>query len=834
VVLDLRRFEPELDAINARGPALAGLTDGQLRQRAREARAAAAAGQPLAGLRADFYALARELSHRRLGLRPFDEQIVAGLAMDRGAIVEMQTGEGKTLAAVTPAALQALAGRGVHVLTFNDYLARRDAEWMAPLYDALGLSIGFVHQGMPRADRQAAYRADVTYVTAKEAGFDSLRDCLVRHVRELVHRPFHMALVDEADSILIDEARAPLVVAGAVSRGQPLSRRIAELIATLTRGLHFDSDEYGRDVELTEAGIDHIERTLGCGTLHDEANLALLTDVNCALHAHVLLRRDVDYLVRDGRIAVIDEHTGRVVADRHWPDGLQAALEAKEGLAAQPDGRILGSITLQHFLRRYPMLCGMTGTARAAAAELDETYGRHVVVIPTHETMIRADRDDVIYRTRAAKERAVIREVASAHATGRPVLVGTLTVEESERLATGLRDAGVAGAVLNARNDAAEARIVAAAGAMGAVTISTNMAGRGTDIRLGEHVATVPSPALDHPASVAPASVPPASVAPASVAPASVAPASVAPASVAPGSSDPGEAVAALGGLYVIGTNRHESRRVDQQLRGRAGRQGDPGESRFLISLEDDLLVKYGIQSLLEGRVDLPEDDQPIVDRVVTAEVARAQRIVEGQNLEIRRTLARYASVLEDHRVAVMERRQAVLDGTDVPDIWRTVPDRVRPLIDAAGEAAVREAERIVTLASIDRAWCDHLALAADLREGIHLVSLGGLDPLTRYTTELNRHFQRLDAAIDEGVLAELDDIRLDGGTIVLPDATLKGPSSTWTYLVNDDPFRHQIGMMLTGPGKSTFAIGAALMSMPLLIFWGIVDRLFKRRTARR
>jgi preprotein translocase subunit SecA len=428
----------------------------------------------------------------------------------------------------------------------------------------------------------------------------------------------------------------------------------------------------------------------------------------------------------------------------------------------------------------------MTGTARAAAGELDETYGRPVVVIPTHRPLIRTDHPDVIYASRAAKERAVVAEVVAAHGTGRPVLVGTLTVEESARVADALSAAGVACSVLNAKNDEAEARIVAGAGARGAVTISTNMAGRGTDIKLES--------------------------------------------SAGSRSSDANE----VHGLYVVGTNRHESRRVDLQLRGRAGRQGDPGDSRFLISLEDDLLVKYGIQSLLAGRVKMPEDDQPIGEPVVAAEVARAQRIIEGQNLEIRRTLARYSTVVEDQRVALMERRQAVLDGSEVPDVWQTAPDRVRQLVAAAGEAAVRDAERIVTLACIDRVWCDHLALAADLREGVHLVALGGVDPLTRYTTDLNRSFAQIDDTIDTAVLAELDGVRFEGGRIVLSETILKGPSSTWTYLVNDDPFRNQIGMMLTGPGKTTFAIGAALMSMPLLIFWGLVDRLFGKRPVRR
>ena len=367
-------------------------------------------------------------------MRPFDVQIVAALAMDEGAIVEMQTGEGKTLAAVMPAAFNALAGRGVHVLTFNDYLARRDAEWMAPLYQGLGLSVAFVQQGMARADRQQAYRADVTYVTAKEAG---LR-LPARPPGPARRRAGAPALPHGAGGRggLHPDRRGPRP-AGHRRRGEPQPSDLAAASPSwppaLTPGVHFDTDEYGRDVELTEAGIDHVERTLGCGNLHDESNLPLLTDINCALHARVLLRRDVDYLVRDGRIGVIDEHTGRVVADRHWPDGLQAALEAKEGLAARPDGRILGSITLQHFLRSYPRLCGMTGTARAAAAELDETYGRRVVVIPTHRPLIRIDHPDVIFANRAAKERAVVAEVIAAHATGRPVLVGTLTVEESAR-----------------------------------------------------------------------------------------------------------------------------------------------------------------------------------------------------------------------------------------------------------------------------------------------------------------------------------------------------------------------------------------------------------------
>ena len=369
VELDLRSYDEPLAEIDMLEDAVTTLSDGDIESRARANREQVGAGAPLDSVRNEMFALVREASRRVLGLRPFGEQIVAALALDRGAIVEMQTGEGKTLAAVMPAALNALTGRGVHVLTFNDYLARRDAEWMGPIYRRLGLSVGFVEHGTQPDDRRQAYRADVTYVTAKEAGFDHLRDLLVTDPRDLVHRPFHFALVDEADSLLIDEARVPLVIAGNVGREGSSSARLASLVASLEPGVHYDADEYGRDVELTDAGIERIESTLGCGRLHDEENLGILTELNCALHARVLLRRDVDYIVRDGRIGMIDEFTGRVVADRHWPDGLQAALEAKEGLERQPDGRILGSMTLQHFLRGYPRLCGMTGTARAAAAE---------------------------------------------------------------------------------------------------------------------------------------------------------------------------------------------------------------------------------------------------------------------------------------------------------------------------------------------------------------------------------------------------------------------------------------------------------------------------------
>ena len=788
VDFELSDFDAPLAEIMAQERDLERLADDDIDARATDVRDRARARQDLNELAIPLFAITREIARRAIGQRPFDVQVIAALAMHRGAVVEMQTGEGKTLAAVMPAALNALTGRGVHVLTFNDYLAQRDAEWMGPIYKRLGLSVGFVHSGITAADRRHAYGADVTYVTAKEAGFDYLRDHLTMEVADLVHRPFHFALVDEADSLLIDEARVPLVIAGRVESEPSSSRRLADLVSTLAPGVDFDFDEYARDVELTERGIQRVEATLECGSLYDSANYRLLTEVNCALHARALLKRDVDYLVRDGRIGIIDELTGRVVPDRHWPDGLQAALEAKESLERRPDGRILGSVTLQHFLGNYERLSGMTGTAQTAAAELHAFYGLRVVVVPTHRPMIRTDRPDLIFTHRDAKERALIEEIEQVHASGRPVLIGTLTVEESERIAARLKAQGVRCDVLNAKNDEAEALVVARAGQPGAVTISTNMAGRGTDIRLGTAETTDP----DHESKHA--------------------------------------RVVALGGLCVIGTNRHESRRVDLQLKGRAGRQGDPGESRFFVSLDDELLVRYGIQKLIAGRFVSDERAEPIDNPVLVREIARAQRIVEGQNIEIRKTLWKYASVAEEQRRLIMERRQAILHGREIPDVWQRVPEKRAQLVAAAGEDAVVRAERLVTLHEIDRNWRDHLSFIADVREGIHLVSLGGQDPLAQFTRTVTMAFHRLEESIDDGVLRALDRIHIAGKGLDLSGLQLKGPSSTWTYLVNDDPFRNQIGMLLTGPGRATFAIGAALSAMPLMIFWGLVDRFTRRR----
>jgi len=779
---DLAPYEQALREINRQGEDLARKKDERLREIAASLRERARGGATSGDLLVEVFALAREAADRALGLRPFDVQMMAGVALHRGKLVEMQTGEGKTLAAVAPACLNALAGRGVHILTFNDYLARRDAAWMGPVYRFLGLSVGAVQEGMSADARRAAYAADVTYATAKEAGFDFLRAQLCRAPGEMVHRPFNFAIVDEADSILIDEARVPLVIAGERLSSQTSPYRIAEVVAALAQGEDWETDENDRNASLTERGVDRVEAALGCGDLYAAENYLLLIEVNQSLHARALLRRDVDYIVRDSRIELVDEFTGRVMDDRRWPDGLQAALEAKEGLPVRPGGRILGSITLQHFLKHYPGLCGMTATAQPAAEELEDFYGLKVVPIPPNRPCVREDLPDVIFTHKDAKHRALIAEISRTHAAGRPVLVGTSSVEESESLARKLSEAGVACRALNAKNDEAEAEIIAEAGAIGAVTISTNMAGRGTDIRLGG------------------------------------------------AREEERERVIALGGLYVIGTNRHESRRIDEQLRGRAGRQGDPGTSRFFVSLEDDLMARFGINNLIPPKIRPAPQDEPIEHPAVRREVERLQRIVEGQNYEIRKTLWRYSSLVEEQRRALQDWRMAALTGEAELELCAArLPERYAELRDRFGVEIPREAERAITLSHIDAAWAEHLALIAEVREGIHLVGLGRQDPLYEFTKRITGAFVKLHQTVEERIVETFAAAKITEDGIDLDQAGLRGPSSTWTYLINDRAMP-QLQQMLYGHGGSAFAIAAVLTTWPLLIAWAMWRRLTKER----
>jgi preprotein translocase subunit SecA len=751
IELNNARYERRVAEIHRREQGVRALSDVALREHATALRERVRRGTPLDNLVLDAFAVIKEATRRTLEMEPYEVQLLAGLAMYDGKLAEMQTGEGKTLAAVFPAALRAMPGRGVHVLTYNDYLAARDAEWMGPIYRFLGLTVGYIEQGMATDERRAAYACDVTYATTKEAGFDFLRDQLRLDPRELVQRAFHFAIVDEADSILIDEARVPLVIAGAADEGGQNLYRYAEMVRGLRPGLDYSTDEGWRNVSFNPPGLDRLQRILQCGELHTDENADLLTRLNLALQAEVMLRRDVDYLVRDGQIALIDELTGRVAENRRWPYGLQAAIEAKERLAVQPQGKILNSITLQHFLGQYEHVSGMTGTAQEGAEELYEFYGMKVVVVPPHRPCIRLDQPDRIFLTKAAKHHALVREITRLHASSRPVLVGTASVEESEKLAALLSGSGITCRVLNARNDKAEASIVAEAGALRQVTISTNMAGRGTDIRLGgsdEHQR---------------------------------------------------EQVVALGGLCVLGTNRHESRRIDHQLRGRAGRQGDPGETRFFISIEDDLIHRHGIAELVAGAAAASEGatlDDPRVGR----DIAHVQRVIEGESFEIRRTLRKYSYVLECQRRAMHERRQKLLAGGKFRSLLRDrEPEFYETLVGEFGEAVVRNVERQITLCQIDRCWSEHLSQVAEIREGIHLVSIGGLNDFDEFNRQVTAAFRELARRIEEEVLSSLRTVRITADGVDLAREGLLGPSSTWTYMINDNPTGDILQRLLRG-----------------------------------
>lgn len=778
---DLGAYRPIVEQIKSDG--VTDMTGREIDAASRGLRARARDGDPPDRLLVRMFALVRETARRVLELDPFDEQLIGGIAIHHGRLAQMQTGEGKTLAAVFPACLNALSGRGVHVCTFNDYLARRDAEWMGPVYRALGLSVGFVQEGMSIEERRNAYGSDVTYCTARESGFDFLRDGLCYSSAEIVHRPFHFAIIDEADSILIDESRVPLIIAGAAGGCPGGMSGMARLARRLEQGQDFVFDEYARNIILTERGVNRAEKVLECGSLYDGGNSEMLSRLHCALHAEYLLRVDRDYIVRNGRVELVDDFTGRVADKRRWPEWLQAALETKENLEVRAGGDILNSITLQHFLRLYPKIGGMTATAEAAEEELGEFYGVHIVVIPPHRPCIRTDHPDIVLPTKVMKYSAVSDEIARVHETHRPVLVGTRSVEESALLAAILRKQNIECEVLNAKQDEFEAEIVAGAGRAGAVTISTNMAGRGTDIRLG-------------------------------------------------GTDEAGKPeVAALGGLYVIGTNRHESRRIDDQLRGRAGRQGDPGSSRFFISLEDDLFVKYGLDDLIASRYTAGSCAAGIKSTVVKKEIDRVQRIIEGQNFEIRKTLYRYSTVTERQRKIVSRMRGDILFGTCFIDLYRSgSPERFTEFSSLIGREKLLDTCRKVSLFHLDRFWSGYLAEIAAIRESIHLMRFGGQDPLLEF------HKQAIEAFNQDTMKGEMirsfERITAAKNEVFLNDSKLKAPSSTWTYLVNDNPLENMAGLKLLI--KKGFSISTLLLWPLTLLYYFFNQAGRKNRTGDR
>ncbi len=694
-------------------------------------------------------ALGREAARRGINERPYDVQLLGAQVMLAGHVVEMATGEGKTLTAAIAAAGFAAQGP-VHVLTVNDYLARRDAEWMAPIYKLLDLSVGWVNESSTPEERREAYAKHITYVPVSEAGFDFLRDSIVTDVADKVHRKLNTVIIDEVDSILIDEARVPLVLAGSMldEKDQPVA--IAEVISGLRPEHDYEIVEDGRAANLTPEGLARVEAALDMD-IYDAEHVDTLTAVNLALHAEALLRRDVDYIVRDERVELIDEFRGRVAQRRRWPDGLQAAVEAKEKLRSSGGGTVLATMTVQAYITQYKKVCGMTGTALPVGDELREFYGLEVAEIPPHETNIRKDWPDRVYASQEEKDIAVVAEIVSMHATGRPVLVGTLSVAESEQLAATLADEGVECTVLNAKNDRKEATIVAEAGAFGAVTVSTQMTGRGVDIRLG-------------------------------------------------GSDEKDrDRVAGLGGLFVMGTARHDSRRVDDQLRGRAGRQGDPGESMFFVSLEDELVTRYGPEPMPMGQADA---DGAIDDQEVRGAIASAQRVAEAVHLEIHRNTWRYNVLLEQHRQLLAKKRDEILSTDAVETLLaERALEKYEELVEDHGEEKVLDAARAIALFHIDLAWSQHLADMTDLREGIHLRVLGNQDPLDEFHREAIPAFKRLLADVDDKLVDDFEQLELTDDWEPA-DAGLVRPSATWTYVVSDNPFGSEMERFFAGMVK--------------------------------
>ncbi|MEU0498921.1 accessory Sec system translocase SecA2 [Mycobacterium sp. NPDC006124] len=698
-----------------------------------------------------FLAIAREASERATTLRPFDVQLLGALRMLAGDVVEMATGEGKTLAGAIAAAGYAIAGRSVHVISVNDYLARRDAEWMGPLLEAMGLTVGWITAESTPEERRAAYACDVTYASVNEIGFDVLRDQLVTDVADLVSPDPDVALIDEADSVLVDEALVPLVLAGTTHRETP-RLEIIRMVGELVSGKDYEADADRRNVHLTDAGARKLEKALGGVDIYSEENVTTtLTEINVALHAHVLLQRDVHYIVRDGRVQLINASRGRIAQLQRWPDGLQAAVEAKEGIETTETGEVLDTITVQALINRYPTVCGMTGTALAAGEQLRQFYKLGVSPIPPNTPNIREDDVDRVYITAAAKIDAVIDHIKTIHATGQPVLVGTRDVAESEELHERLVKAGVPAVVLNAKNDEEEARVIAEAGQLEAVTVSTQIAGRGTDIRLGGS------------------------------------------------DEDSHEDVAKLGGLHVIGTGRHHTERLDNQLRGRAGRQGDPGSSIFFSSWEDDVVVSHLDPEKLPTATD---DDGRIVGDKAAQLLEHAQRIAEGRLLDVHANTWRYNQLVAQQRAILVERRNTLLrTATAREELAQRSSERYEELLKLLDEERLETITRKIMLYHLDRGWADHQAYLSDIRESIHLRALGRQNPLDEFHRLAVDAFGSLAADAIEAAQQTFETANVVEDEQGLDLSKLARPTSTWTYMIHDNPLSEDSMSALSLPG---------------------------------
>jgi preprotein translocase subunit SecA len=799
---EIKKIQPVVAAINALEPGISSLTNEQLQSKTSEFKERVAAGQKIEDILPEAFAVVREAGKRILAMRHFDVQLIGGYVLHQGKIAEMKTGEGKTLVATLPAYLNALEGKGVHVVTVNDYLARRDSEWMGRLYRFLGLSVGVIQHGLDDHQRRTSYGSDVTYGTNNEFGFDYLRDNMKFDVSQLVQRSHHYAIVDEVDSILIDEARTPLIISGPSDESTDKYYRIDKIIPKLRRDIDYQVDEKHRTVTLTEEGVARAEPLLGVDNLYDPANMEILHHINQGLKAHTLYKRDTEYVVKEGEVLIVDEFTGRLMPGRRWSDGLHQAVEAKEGLRIQQENQTLATITFQNYFRMYKKLAGMTGTAETEAEEFLKIYKLEVMVIPTNKDMRRIEFPDMIYRTEREKFDAVVSEIKRAHEKGQPVLVGTISIDRSEKLSTMLKRSGVKHVVLNAKYHEKEAEIVAQAGRKGAVTIATNMAGRGTDILLGGNPEFLARDVLRK------KEIDPAQAAPEQW--------NEALEKVRPEIDREHEEVVSLGGLHIIGTERHESRRIDNQLRGRSGRQGDPGSSRFYVSLEDDLMRIFAADRIsgIMQRLGM-EEGVPIESRFVSKQIESAQKRVEGQNFSNRKHVLEYDDVMNKQREAVYGLRRQLLEGEDQKEYLRGIGDEImadivarhaseethpdqwdldglatsvlrqfgfdyrneaidpgvlsgRELEDALVEKAhqkydekeaiigagpMRFHERMIMLQIVDSHWKDHLLAMDHLKEGIGLRGYAQRDPLVEYKKESFVLFEDLMARVEEDTL---------------------------------------------------------------------------------
>ncbi|MGE4543551.1 MAG: preprotein translocase subunit SecA [Pedobacter sp.] len=820
---DLKRMRPLVEQIGSLEPGLTSLSDEALAAKTVEFRQRLAQGESLDSLLPEAFAVVREAGKRVLGMRHFDVQLIGGMVLHQGKIAEMKTGEGKTLVATLASYLNALPGKGVHVITVNDYLASRDAEWMGRIHRFLGLSVGCIVHGLNDQQRKEAYNCDITYGTNNEFGFDYLRDNMKFSLEDYAQRPLHFAIVDEVDSILIDEARTPLIISGPSEASSELYYSVNRIIPMLQKGELIESrdgrvgqtvreytgdftvDEKAKSATLTEEGVAKVERLLGVENLYDPGNIEILHHVNQALKAHALFKRDVDYVVKDGEVMIVDEFTGRLMPGRRWSDGLHQAVEAKEGVKIESENQTLATITFQNYFRMYDKLAGMTGTADTEAAEFNEIYKLDVMVIPTNRPLARVDMGDVIYKTTREKFQAVVEDIIQCHAKGQPVLVGTISIENSEVLSEMLRKRGVSHNVLNAKHHEREAEIVSQAGRKGAVTIATNMAGRGTDIILGgnpELLAQRESASADDPEAAYAQAL----------------------AKYRDICAKEKQEVLATGGLYILGTERHESRRIDNQLRGRAGRQGDPGLSHFYLSLEDDLLRIFGSHRVayIMDRLKIPEGE-PIEHRFISKAIENAQKKVEGHNFDIRKHLIEYDDVMNTQRNVIYSQRREVLAGEQLPETYAAImeemvedivatfcPEKTNPedwnwtslnedfyvqfnmtplplevperdLTPAVLTAHLkeqvrkrfeeREAEftppvmshlmKVLLLQTIDAQWKDHLLSIDHLKEGIGLRGYAQKNPKEEYKREAYELFLQVMGRIRQEVIQKLFRIQL-------------------------------------------------------------------------